>query len=122
MDRVISAADEAQRREPLQRVLHKSDLGPRIAGASAPVSLMLIGQAPHERVQLARRAAGSVVRTSCQIFGDEQGDVTVSADLWHPHIGQLIARVDHRDSFGADLGDEAGPLADPFGQRRALRR
>ena len=52
----------------------------------------------------------------------QQRDVTVGADLGHPHVGQLIARVDHRDSLGADLGDEPGPLADALGQRRALRR
>ncbi len=122
MDDAAGNLDEAQCREPLQRMFHKSDLGTRVAGAPSPVRLMVARQPAHQRVQLDRWAAGSiVVHAVRQILRDKQGDVTVGADLRHPYVGQLVARVDHRDSLSADLSDEPGSLRDSLSQRRALR-
>ena len=50
-----------------------------------------------EREQLGPRRP----RPARQVLGHQQRDVSVGALLGHPHVGELVVRVDHGDALGA---------------------
>jgi len=96
----------------------KLDLSPRLRGVAAPVAPVLGGLLADVFVQLIE--GDCAVEVPRQVLGEQQRDVPLGAALRHPHIGQVVERVDHCDALGANLGDQAGELGDPGGDRGAL--
>ena len=77
---------------------------------------MLGGRLPDEGVQVVDRG----LSLAGEVLGDEQGEVPVGALLGHPHVSQLVLRVDHGNPLGAHLGDQTGSIEDPPSDRAPL--
>lgn len=55
-----------------------------------------------------------------QVLREQQGDVAVGALLRHPDIGEVVVCVDHGDTLGPDLGNQAGQVGHPGGEEPPL--
>ena len=79
---------------------------------------MLGRHLPDECVQFLQRG----LVPAGQMFRDKQRDMPVGALLGHPHVGQLVVRVDHGDPLSAHFGHKPGGIGDPPGDRVPLRQ
>ena len=92
------------------------DLGTRLAGATAPVRLVLVGQAGARAACSSPRLTAAACRAPAgprQVLGDQQRRrARRSRRRACARSVRSSSRVDHRDPLGANLGDEAGQLGD----------
>ena len=96
--------DQPQRGQLLQRDGEQFRL-PRPARSRPCASRRVRRRPPAGRT----RCSSSSVRLvpPGEVLGDQQRDMAVGALLGHPHVGQLVVRVDHGDALGAHLGRSA---------------
>lgn len=83
-----------------------------------PESAVFGGEFPHplgEPVSCDRSAHPG------QVLREQQGDVAVGTLLRHPDIGEVVVCVDHGDTLGPDLGNQAGQVGHPGGEEPRCR-
>ena len=114
-DRRYAVARVAAPRSRSSAMVEQLRLGARLGRVASPVRLVLAGRRRTQRDQVARPAPSSARRAR---YSATSSVTWPSVPLLgHPHVGQLVVRVDHRDALGPHLGDQAGRSADPPGDR-----